>query len=370
MDIETKLAELAKVAREHREVLLTEEAAKNALVMPFLQLLGYNVFNPAEVVPEFTCDVGTKKGEKVDYAILSADGKVAMLIECKAANADLGINHAAQLFRYFATTEARVAILTNGVVYKFFSDTETPNKMDEKPFFTLNLDFTRKSDTRTLGAFAKGAFDIDRIVAEAGNLKMQSLVARELDKEFADPSDEFVRMIAGRVHNGRVTAAVKDNFKTLIAASVAALIRDRVNERLTSALNVSNPPEGEEDDEAAPDGAQEIVTTPEEIDGFNIVRAIGAATVDPKRIVMRDQRSYCAILLDNNNRKTVARLHFNSPTARYLGCFTGREESRHPVGDPVDIYRFAADIQRRLRELTDGKDDKGDTSAASIAPAG
>ena len=82
MDLETRVAELAKVVREHREVLLTEEAAKTALVMPFLQALGYNVFNPGEVVPEFTCDVGTKKGEKVDYAI-QVDGQVRLLVECK-----------------------------------------------------------------------------------------------------------------------------------------------------------------------------------------------------------------------------------------------------------------------------------------------
>src|SRR3954465_5749281 len=113
--------DLQKRTLEHREVLLTEEAAKTALVMPFLQALGYNVFNPSEVVPEFTCDVGTKKGEKVDYAI--CDGKsVKMLVECKPANTELNLNNASQLFRYFSTTDARVAILTNGVVYKFFSD--------------------------------------------------------------------------------------------------------------------------------------------------------------------------------------------------------------------------------------------------------
>jgi hypothetical protein len=64
MELEARIGELSKVVREHREVLLTEEAAKTALVMPFLQALGYNVFNPGEVVPEFTCDVGTKKGGK------------------------------------------------------------------------------------------------------------------------------------------------------------------------------------------------------------------------------------------------------------------------------------------------------------------
>ena len=351
MEIEPKLVELSAVIRDHREVLLTEEAAKNALVMPFLQALGYNVFNPAEVVPEFTCDVGTKKGEKVDYAIC-ANGQVTMLVECKPANSDLSINHASQLFRYFSVTDARVAILTNGVVFKFFSDIDIPNKMDEKPFFSFQLDALKKTDVRTLATFAKGAFDIDKIVAEAGNLKMQSLVARELDKEFSDPSEDFVKLIAGRVHDGRVTQAIKDNFRNLIIASVNTLIREKVNERLTSALKASNPAESDEGRGASATAEEEgLVTTQDEIDGFNIIRAIGSRMVPPGRIVMRDAKSYCAILLDDNNRKTIVRLHFNSPTSRYLGCFAGKEEARHPVEGPVDLYKFEQEITQRIAEL-------------------
>ncbi len=351
MELEAKLSDLAKVVREHREVLLTEEAAKNALVMPFLQALGYNVFNPAEVVPEFTCDVGTKKGEKVDYAI-RAEGSISMLVECKPAHTELSLNNASQLFRYFTVTEARVAILTNGVTYRFFSDIEQPNKMDEKPFFTFELETFRKSDVRTLANFSKAGFDIERIVTEAANLKMQSLVAKELDKEFSEPSEDFVRLIAKRIHNGHLTQPIKDNFKALIAASINALVREKVNDRLTSALNVSNPADQEQDDADAASEEDGIVTTQDEIDGFNIIRAIASRMIDPGRIVMRDARSYCAILLDNSNRKTVARLHFNSATARYLGAFTGKDETRHPVSTPVDLYKFEAEITARLTELT------------------
>lgn len=146
MDLATRLSELQKRALEHREVLLTEEAAKTALVMPFLQALGYDVFNPSEVVPEFTADVGTKKGEKVDYAIC-AGNKVTILVECKPSSAELDINHAGQLFRYFSVTNTRLAILTNGVVYKFFSDIERPNRMDDKPFFVFSVDAIKPTAT-------------------------------------------------------------------------------------------------------------------------------------------------------------------------------------------------------------------------------
>lgn len=347
MELEVRLNDLSKVVREHREVLLTEEAAKNALVMPFLRALGYDVFNPGEVVPEFTCDVATKKGEKVDYAICES-GKVKMLVECKPANAELSVKNAAQLYRYFSVTDARVALLTNGVVYKFFSDLDAPNKMDEKPFFSCQLDALRKQDIRTLGRFTKQAFDIEKIVEEAVSLKMQSLVSKELQREFAEPSDEFVRLVAAKVHSGRLTPAVRDEFKALIVNSISSLIRDRVNERLTSALTASNPVEDEGENGAAEEAT---FTTEDEVAGFNIVRAIAAKSVDPKRIVMRDAKSYCAVLLDDNNRKTVARLHFNSPTARYLGTFSGKEETRHSVSEPVQIYQHDEAILKRVAEL-------------------
>ena len=348
MDLETRLTELSKRVHEHREILLTEEAAKNALVMPFLQALGYDVFNPSEVVPEFTCDVGIKKGEKVDYAICLG-GSIKMLIECKPVSVELSLSHASQLFRYFSTTDARVAILTNGVIYKFFADIDQPNKMDNKPFFEFSLETIRKPDIKIIGGFTKSGFDISKIVEEASKLKMQSLVQKELQEEFADPSDEFVRLIAAKVHSGRLTPVVRDMFKTLIVNSVTGLIREQVNARLTTALSASNPPETEEEIEEASDG---IITTEEEIAGFHIVRAIAAQVIDPKRVVMRDSKSYCAILLDDNNRKTIVRLHFNSPTNRQLGTFVGKDESRVRVNDPVDLYQHSAAILNRIAEFT------------------
>lgn len=353
MDLEAALAELSKKVKEHREVLLTEEAAKTALVMPFLQALGYNVFNPAEVVPEFTCDVGTKKGEKVDYAICSG-AKIDMLIECKPANSDLNLNHASQLFRYFSVTAARLAVLTNGVVYKFFSDVEAPNVMDNKPFFVLDLENVKKQDVRTLLGFAKGTFDIEQIVKEAGKLKLQSLLHQELQKEFADPSDDLVRLIGKRVHSGMMTAAVKETFKSLIVNSFQTLIRESVNERLTSALSATNTAE-EVPAVTESDEAGGVETTEDEVTGYHIIRAIAAQKVDIGRIAMRDSKSYCAILLDDNNRKTLARLWFNSPAVRYLGTFKGKEETRVNVSEPSDIYRHSAAILARLAELTEGE---------------
>lgn len=358
MDLATKLVELEKRTAQHRELLLTEEAAKTALVLPFLQALGYDVFNPAEVIPEFTADVGIKKGEKVDYA-LAIDGKLAILIECKPSSIELDLRHASQLFRYFTTTDARVAVLTNGVLYKFYSDIEQPNRMDDKPFFVFSMDAIRRTDPATLERFSKAQFDIEAIVAEAGRLKLESLLRTAIEQEFAAPSDEFVRLMAARVQTGRLTAAVREQFQSLLAAAIAGFIRDRVTDRLTSALNVANPSpaaigEGQSDDMSEGDG---VITTDDEIGGFRIIQAIAARHVDPGRVVIRDSKSYCAILLDDNNRKSLARLHFNSLTTRYVGTFAGKAETRHPVQALTDLYRLEPQIIARIAELEGGKGD-------------
>lgn len=350
MDFATRLAELQKRTIEHREVLLTEEAAKTALVMPFLQSLGYDVFNPKEVVPEFNADVGTKKGEKVDYAICQ-DGKVNILIECKPASAELNVNHASQLFRYFSVTDARLAILTNGVNYQFFSDVEKPNKMDERPFFTFSMDAIKPSDIRTIEKFAKSDFDIEQIIQEAGHLKLQSLLRKAIEQEFAEPSDEFVRLFAGRVVEGRLTPAARETIGRIVPGTIAAIIRDKVNERLASALNATTPSMAEPEEAAVSVPEEAIITTQEELSGYHIVQAIASRLVDPKRVVIRDSKSYCAILLDDNNRKAVARMWFNSPTTRYLGTFSGKDETKHLISELTDIYRLMPLIEARLREL-------------------
>lgn len=348
MDLAARLADLQKRSIEHREYLLTEQAAKTALVMPFIQALGYDVFNPAEVIPEYTADVGTKKGEKVDYAICDK-GKVSILIECKPASAELNINHAGQLFRYFSVTEARLAILTNGVVYQFYSDIDNPNKMDDKPFFTFALDHLKGADTRVLEKFTKNGFDIDQIVHEASQLKLQSQIRKALEREFAEPSEEFVRLIASHVYEGRFTSAVLDQYRHLLTGTISTLIRDLVNERLSSALNASK---SVDDAPVAPlTSDDDIVTTEEEISGYRIVQAIASKLIDPKRVIMRDAKSYCAILIDDNNRKTLARLHFNGITTKYVGTFTDKAEQRHLVADITDIYKLSELIEVRIKEI-------------------
>lgn len=343
MELEALLNQLSDKANKHREFLATEEAAKTALVLPFLQALGYDIFNPSEVIPEFICDVGVKKGEKVDYAIC-IDGAVRILMECKPASQELSIKHASQLYRYFSVTDAKFAILTNGANYKIFTDLDSSNRMDDRPFFEFDICRLRKTDIRTIGKFHRASFDEQSIIETAAGLQMEGAVVKALRQEMTDPSDDFVRAIADKVIEGRLSAGSKAAIKRHIPNAFNSIVRDQLNDRLTSALD-----DGAE--AAEPASGSEIETTADEFEGFQIVRAIATELVDPSRVILRDAKSYCAILLDDNNRKPIARLHFNSETTRHLGTFDQKEETRHPISKTADIFRHKDAILKQIKQL-------------------
>lgn len=205
-------------------------------------------------------------------------------------------------------------MLTIGVDYHFYSDVEKLNRMDDRPFFNVSMEALEPTDLKTLEKFAKVSFDVDKIVAEAGSLKIQSLLRNGVEKEFVEPSEEFVRLFVARHREGKLTPTVKDYHQRIMAGTIAAYVRGLVNERLSSALNASAPAAPLVEDAEPQEGGNRIVTTAEEIAGFHIVQAIASRLVAPGRAIMRDAVSYCAILLDDNNRKTIARIHFNGIT--------------------------------------------------------
>ncbi len=350
MDFIDQLRVLANRITATRAMIQTEEATKNAMVMPFIQALGYNVFDPTEVTPELVSDVGTKKGEKVDYAILR-DGKPIMLFECKKCGGDLNINHAGQLFRYFHVTEARFAVLTNGLVYRFFTDLEQPNKMDEKSFFEFNILEFKERDVEELKKFAKSAFDLDTILTTANDLKYTRAIQTKLAELVANPSEDFVRILSSDLLGSkRFTPAIRDQFTAITKRAFEQFVGERINERLKGAMSpesvtVSEKPTILAQDEALEANGPLIVTTSEELEGFHTVRAIIRHLVPTKRVVMRDAQSYCAILLDDNNRKPICRLRFNNTQKLKLGFFNAQKEEELVSLESVDdIYNFAEQI--------------------------
>ena len=350
MDFIDQLRVLASRISATKDMIQTEEATKNAMVMPFIQALGYNVFDPLEVTPELISDIGTKKGEKVDYAILR-DGKPIILFECKRSGGDLNINHAGQLFRYFHVTSARFGVLTNGLMYRFFTDLEQPNKMDEKPFFEFNILDFKDRDVEELKKFAKSAFDIDTILTTANDLKYTRAIQNRLAEWVITPPEEFVRLVSSDlIGSRRFTPAIKDQFTLITKLAFEQLLGERINDRLKGAMTPDSVSKSEPIippiiSESLIDEPQ-ILTSTEELEGFYTVRAILRSVISPKRIFMRDAQSYCAILLDDNNRKPVCRLRFNNPEKLVLGLFnTNKEEERVAIESIDDIYNYAEQLK-------------------------
>ena len=349
MDFIDQLRVLSSRIANTRNMIQTEEATKTSMVMPFIQILGYNVFDPTEVTPELISDIGTKKGEKVDYAVLK-DGHPIILFECKKAGAELNINHASQLFRYFHITAARFGVLTNGIVYRFFTDLEQPNKMDEKPFFEFNILEFKERDVEELKKFTKASFDLDTILTTANDLKFTRAIQNRLSEWMASPSEEFVRLVSGDLlGNKRFTPAVKDQFTVNAKRAFEQLIAERINERLKGAMTPETTPAASPLAPIIPLETMSeppIVTTPEELEGFYGVRAILRELLTPKRVVMRDAQSYCAILLDDNNRKPICRLRFNNNQKLRLGIFNEKkEEEQFPLESVDDIFKYAEQLK-------------------------
>ena len=345
--------------------LATEEATKTALIMPFFSLLGYDVFNPMEFIPEFVADVGTKKGEKVDYAIMN-EGKPVILIEAKGVDDDL-TKHDAQLFRYFTVTDAKFAILTNGIVYKFFTDLEEPNKMDEKPFLVLDLLNINDMQVAELKKFTKDKFDIDTIFNTASELKYSNLIKAQLNSQLNNPSDEFVRFIIGDFFTGVKTANVVEKFRPIVKKSMQQFVNEFMNDKIKSILN--NEVEEDETVVVAPEeveGIEEVavqenteskvVTTEEEIEGFNIVRSILSEVVAPEDIQFKDVERYFGILYQGNIRKWICRLYFNSSKKSITISDENKREVRYYVENISDIYKYKNELLKSIEKYLEKAD--------------
>lgn len=355
MEFTDRLSALATKVKNQADAIGTEEATKNAFVMPFIStILGYDVFDPLEVVPEYTADVGTKKGEKVDYAIVR-DGEVQILIESKASLGQLKIEHASQLFRYFAVTNARIAALTNGVVWQFYTDLDAPNRMDAKPFLVLDLLDIDETLIPEIQKLSKESFNLESIISSAEELKYVGALKREIAAQFRDPSDEWVKFFTSRVYDGAFTQRVREQFSGLVRKASKQFLTESVNDRLKTALGASSLHVATDAVTSEPvvaddlDRDTEIETTLEELEGYQIVKAIACGEVKPQRITQRDAKSYFAILLDDNNRKPIARLHFNSKQ-KYLGLLDEEKvETRLPIASIEEIYLHADAIREAVR---------------------
>lgn len=344
MQLQPQLKALAEKIVKLKDKIDTEESTKHAFVLPFINLLGYDTFNPTEVVPEFTADIGLKKGEKVDYAIFQ-NGQPIIIIECKNWKQKLDA-HNSQLFRYFHSTKTRFALLTNGIQYRFYTDLDATNKMDEKPFLEFDMTHLKENTVHEITKFHKSNFDIEKIVDNASALKYTKEIKKQIAEQLQHPTSDFVKLFAGNVYSGRLTEKVMGEFTDLVSKAFTQTISDKVNDRLNSALNKEAEQQQEEAQE--PEEVNKIETTEEELEGFRIIVAILRRKLAVNRIVHRDTQSYFGILLDDNNRKPLCRLHLNAST-KYLGIINqDKEETRHPIDSIDSIYEFEEQLLKTV----------------------
>ena len=341
MDLKDQLKLIADRTK-HKESIQTEEATKNAFVMPFLQSLGYDVFNPLEVVPEFIADIGIKKGEKIDYAIFK-DGHPTILIECKDWRQNLNV-HDGQLLRYFHVSKAKFGLLTNGIVYRFYSDLVAPNKMDEKPFLEFNITEIKDNQIEELKKFHKANFDAESIVNTASEMKYMNELKHLLHQELTEPSSEFVKYFAKQVYPSVVTAKVLEQFTELTKKSIQHYISDLITERLKTALSKEDEKNKVENEISAEQNLEDISkinTTEEELEAFLIVKTILRQKVPATRVTYRDAQSYFAIFLDDNNRKAICRLYLNGGK-KYIGTLDeNKKETKFEIGTLDEIFNYS-----------------------------
>jgi hypothetical protein len=340
MDLKDQLKQIADKISKFKDSTQTEEATKNAFIMPFINALGYDIFNPQEVVPEFVADIGSKKGEKVDYAILR-NGIPIILIECKHWKENLDIQ-STQLLRYFNATKTKFAILTNGIIYRFYTDLEELNKMDEKPFLDINILEIKDIQIEELKKFHKSYFDLDNIINTASTLKYSNEIKVILGNEFKQPSENFIKFFIYSVYSGRATKKVITQFSEIVKISCQQFLSDLITERLKTALDKEEETGPKITEDQSNDSAVE--TTTEEIESYYIIKSILRQKIESSRVYYRDFQKFFSILIDDSVRNTVCRLYLSGSIKQIAFLDENKNETKYQINSVDDIFQYAEQL--------------------------
>lgn len=354
MDFQEQLAKFIKRVESLKGSIQTEEATKTAIIMPFFALLGYDVFDPQEFAPEYVADVGIKRGEKVDYAILQ-DGKPVIIIEAKAISRSLE-RQDSQLFRYFSTTPAKFAILTNGIRYRFYTDLEAQNKMDAIPFLDFDLTQMKDSQIEELKRFQKENFSISKVFDAASVLKYQSRFKEVLAEQFRNPSDEFIGFFLQDVYSGRKTQSVLERFRPILLCSMQEFISDTMNSKIKTALYS----QGETDKAPAPEATQEttkeavVKPTLVEMNAYYHLKNLFTSYVNLEDITYKKTESYFAVLYKGNVRKWICRFIVMGTQMVVILPDQSKKEVRRTVANLYEVgnySRYMVSVLSRYTEL-------------------
>lgn len=369
MDFKDQIVQLSERISKQKDSIATEEATKTAFIMPMIATLGYDVFNPFEVIPELDCDLIKKKGEKIDYAIMKDESPI-LLIECKHCKQDLDL-HDTQLQKYFVASKARFGVLTNGIEYRFYTDLEKINIMDDKPFLVVNMLDLSDADIEQLKKFHKSYYNEEDVLSTANDLKYTTEIKSILNNEFASPTAEFVRFFARQTYtSGQITSKVIDMFTPLVRKSISSVINDIISDRLNTAIknsehtsetlpvqnNTSVNFPTEDTNKKLPDGIvymdkeSGVVTTQEELDAYNIIRSILRKNIDVTRITYKDYKTYFVVNLDDSEWFWICRISIGARKKR-IGIPVDRYKSCEwiQIDNIDDIFKYADKLEESLK---------------------
>lgn len=358
MDFKDQIFQISERIKNRKESVATEEATKMSFILPLITALGYDIYDPSEVVPEMSCDI-TKGTDRIDYAIIK-DGKPIMLMECKHCTQNLDL-HSRQLARYFVASKARFGVLTNGIEYRFYADLEKVNIMDEKPFLVVNMLDLSDADIEQMKLFHKSYYNESEIMNVANELKYATGIKDIFRNELQTPSSEFIQFFAKKVYtSGRIMDSVVKMFAPLVKKSMMSVINDVLSERLKEAMKAGEAQTGEEQSVSSsqqpntieanlPNKEKEIVTTQEELDGYNIVRAILRQYVDPSRVHYRNRKHYFLVCVDDWNLWWICRFYFKTRN-KSIGFppESGGDISYVDIERIDDIFAFADKLKKAL----------------------
>ena len=332
-----------------------EAKTKQYLILPFLRALAYDDSVPSQVVPEFTADFGGRQGWKVDFALISG-GQPVIIIECKESKNTLTKAEVDQLGRYFPFTEARICILTNGILYKFFTETDNTNTMDTNPFLQIDLEHLDLKAIEEVEKFSRG-FDVAERLAEASDRKIIDELKNMLARQHSQPDDSFLELFVRPLHTGNYNQATKDKFRPLLQEASREFIRERLNATFQAAQSFTTRIDEEitpEQSGELTESGKEIETTAQEWQAYDIVKAIVHDLVASDRVAIRDAQSYCAVLVDNNNRRPVCRFYFNGRQKR-LGLFDGSRADggalnvrQYDIESLDDVHNYADQLRETV----------------------
>lgn len=335
----------------------TEAATRTALVEPFIRALGYDTSDPTEVVPEFGANItvpGVNQDKHVDYAIMK-DGKPIILIEVKQHGTDPNKGYS-QLFGYFTPVDARIAIATNGLIYRFYADLEKDHVMDKQPFLELDMLNLKEPLVEELKRLSKSVFDVDEMLKAGNELRFVGGILDILTQQKVDTDPEFAKYFFQKLcPNKAFAGGIKQEFAAFTQKALNRFIREQIESLLdiTTPVDISpsTPRSAPPIDvvEPDPEPKNQIVTTTEEIEGFHIIKSILREVIDPNRIFTRDVVAYCGILLDDNKNKIICRFYFNNPQSKKIELFDYQADERKPekfsIENLNDIYKYADRIK-------------------------